>query len=256
MFLLERIIARIASSDYRDNFILKGGLLLSSIFGEDKRTTKDMDTTIKGIPLEKDVLIKILNKILSINLNDNAKFTIIGVEEIRDDDEYGGYRFNIEALFETIVAYLTIDITTGDKITPREVKYKYKSMFSDESYMIMSYPNETTIAEKFETIITKGESNTRGKDFYDLYMLMNLDIIKIDKDLLAEAITNTFKKRNGSNNLKLLFDIIEVIKLSEKLKLVWNNYRSQYYYAKDIEYKDIVKTLKIIIDLIIEKIKI
>lgn len=254
MFLFERIIARIASSDYCDNFILKGGLLLSSIFGEDKRTTKDMDTTIKGIPLKNDVLMKIIKKILDINLNDNAQFNIIGVEEIRDEDEYGGYRFNIEALFEEIVAYLTIDITTGDTITPREVKYKYRSMLSDESYMIMSYPNETSLAEKFETIITKGENNTRGKDFYDLYMLMNLDS-KIDEDLLVKAINNTFKQRNSSDNLKSLSNIIKIIEVSSKLELIWNNYRDQYYYVKDIKYKDIVNTLKIIADLLIEKIK-
>ena len=253
MFLFERIIARIVVSPYHDNFILKGGLLLASMIGEDKRTTKDMDATIKGLKVDEKLLNDIVNNILSINLNDETQFTIISLKEIIDNNEYGGFRFNIKVQYYTIVVYLAVDISIGDEITPKELKYRYKSMFSAESFLIMAYPPEAIMAEKFESIITKGENNTRAKDFYDIYMLLNDSKIIINNTIMILAINKTFQRRNTDNYLKSLNSIINDLKSSEMLLKTWNRYQNDHYYAYSINFKDIIINLEKIIYIINHK---
>lgn len=172
MYFFEHILERLSKSKYKHNIILKGGLLLSSIIGDDERTTKDMDATLKSLPLEKDNVIQIINDILSIDLEDGITFKIENVKDIRQENEYGGFKINILASMSTLKIFLAIELTTGDKITPREIEYKYISHFEDKTISILAYTIETVLAEKYQTIIVRDIYNTRMKDFYDIYILL------------------------------------------------------------------------------------
>ena len=230
-YMFERVIERISLSKYNDNFILKGGLLLSSIFGIDNRVTKDMDTLIKGIDVSKDNMVNVLNEILSLDINDGVKFDIVKVEDIREDDDYGGNRYYIVGRVDNTKVNLEIDIPTGDTITPRELKYKYPSMFQNKSYLISCYNNETIIAEKLETILRRGTFNSRMKDFYDVYIYFTRLNIDIDYNVLKEAIKNTFSKRNSLTYLEDYEKILDNMGNSEKLNEAWADYRRKNAYA-------------------------
>ena len=204
---------RIAKSKYKSNIILKGGLLLSSIIGEDLRTTKDMDATLKSISLDKQIVQKLFNEIFSININDNISFEIIGINDIRKEDEYGGFQLNILARLEKVKINLFVELTTGDIITPKEIKYKYKSKFEDKEIHIMAYTIETVIAEKFETMISRGIDNTRMKDYYDLFMLIGSDEKTFNDSILVKAIKKTFKSRKINFDINFIKDIFYVFEL-------------------------------------------
>ena len=243
-YMFEALLRRISVSKYKDKFIIKGGLLLSSIFGVDLRSTMDLDTTIKGIPLTKENLENVINEIISIDINDNIKMTLENIKDIRLEDEYSGFNVNINAEFDGLRTNLMIDVTTGDVITYKEVEYDYKTLFDDDTIKIMSYNYETIVAEKFETILSRNIDNTRMKDFYDLYMFVNLKWDKLNKKELIEAIHNTAKKRESINYIENANDYIKLIKEDEKLKELWNSYKANYDYAKDISYEDTINAIK------------
>lgn len=163
-FMFERILERISASDYRENFILKGGLLLSALFGIDNRTTRDMDATIKGLNISKEQMIKVLNEILNIDLKDGVKFKLVDVTDIREDDEYGGNKYHLIGKLENLKINLDIDISTGDKVIPKELEYSYSSLFEDKKILIYTYNIETIISEKIETVLRRGQYNSRMKD--------------------------------------------------------------------------------------------
>ena len=250
-FMFEALLKRISVSKYKNNFIIKGGLLLSSIFGVNLRSTMDLDSTIKGIYLDKETITNIVNEILEIDVNYNIKLEIENIKDIRLEEKYQGYNINIKANFDGIICYLMIDITTGDVITYKEIEYKYKTLFDDESINIMTYNFETIIAEKFETIISRNIDNTRMKDYYDLYMFVNLRWNEVDKKILKEAIINTTRKRGTENLIKNAKEYIELIENDNKLKSYWLNYQKNYDYAKNINFEDTIKAIKIIEDLFI-----
>ena len=246
--MFERILERISISKYNDNFILKGGLLLSAMFGVDNRTTKDMDTTIKGLDVSKENMIKVLNEILSINLNDGVKFDLINITDIREDDEYGGNKYHIVGRLQNIKVNLEIDISTGDKVTPRELKYKYPLLFNDKEIIINTYNYETILSEKIETILKRGIYNSRMKDFYDIYIF----IINFSKDINYDdficAMKNTFEKRDSFDVLKDYKTILSEIKDNKRLINLWNKYTSTRNYAKDIEFSKIIDLLDVFLD--------
>ena len=191
-FMFERILERISVSKYNDNFILKGGLLLTAMFGIDNRTTKDMDTTITGLNVEKEYMINVLNEILSINLNDGVKFDLINVTDIREDDEYGGNKYHIVGRLQNMKVNLEIDISTGDKVTPKELRYKYPLVFEDKQIIINSYNIETILSEKIETVLRRGIYNSRMKDYYDIYMFLTKMKAEINMNNFMLAMKNTF----------------------------------------------------------------
>ncbi len=195
MFFFEHILERLSKSKYNHNFILKGGLLLASIIGNDERTTKDMDATLKSIPLEKENIMAIMNEILNIEIDDGIKFKIEGIKDIRKESEYGSFKINVLAMMDNLKVYIAIELTTGDKITPREIEYNYQCIFEDKKIPILAYTVETIIAEKLETIVERDIYNTRMKDFYDIYILINNNREKIDFNNLTLAIQNTFENR-------------------------------------------------------------
>lgn len=247
-YMFERILERISVSEYRNNFILKGGLLLSAMFGVDNRTTKDMDTTIVGIDVSKEKMIKTLNQILSINLNDGVKFNVIDITDIREEDEYGGNKYHIVGRKDNLKVNLEIDVSTGDKVTPKELKYKFPLLFEDKTILINSYNIPTILSEKIETILRRGVFNSRMKDFYDVYYFLNNLNNEIDMNILKEALENTFTKRDSFKYLNDYDKIIISIKSSEKIKKVWKTYSNKYKYANNISIEKILDMLLELMD--------
>ena len=239
-YMFERILERISVSKYKDNFILKGGLLLSAMFGIDNRTTKDMDATITGMDVSKEKMVKVLNQILSIKLDDSVKFDVIDITDIREEDEYGGNKYHIVGKKENLKVNLEIDISTGDKVTPRELKYHYPLLFEDKTIIINSYNIETILSEKIETILRRGNYNSRMKDFYDVYFFLSKLKNEIDTNILREAVNNTFTKRDSLEYLSDYKKIINSIKNSEKIKKLWQNYSNKYKYANNISIEEIL----------------
>ncbi len=246
MFFFEHVLMRLEKSKYKDNIILKGGVLLSSIIGSDMRTTKDIDATLKSIPLNKESIRNIFEEILSIDIDDGFIFKIENIKDIRLESEYGGYRINVYGEFDKLKTHFFIEITTGDIITPREIKYKYNSIFEDKTINIMAYNLETIIAEKFESIISKNITTTRAKDFYDIYITTNY-IDNINKNTLVKAIERTFKHRNTKFDIEYIKDIFEIIKDSNILKELFNNYSKKLDYVKNVKFEDTIKALNNIV---------
>ena len=249
-FMFEALLKRISNSNYKDKFIIKGGLLLSSIFGVNLRSTMDLDTTIKGLPLNKSTITKVITEIINIDLKDNITFEIENIKDIREEDLYSGYNVNLKADFDGLKTNLMIDITTGDIITYKEVEFKYNTLFDNDTINIMTYNYETIIAEKFETIISRNIDNTRMKDYYDLYMFVSLKWNNINKETLRKAIINTSKNRETLSYIENVNDYINLIEDDSELKLLWNNYQKNYEYAKDISFEDTIKSIKIISEIV------
>ena len=249
-FMFEALLKRISKSKYKDKFIIKGGLLLSSIFGVNLRSTMDLDTTIKGIPLDRKIIIKVINEIISIDVEDNVKLNIENIKDIREEDLYSGFEVNLKAEFDGLKTNLMIDITTGDVITYEEIEFKYSTLFDNEIINIMTYNYETIIAEKFESIISRNIDNTRMKDYYDLYMFVHLKWNVINKQTLRKAIINTSKNRETLDYIDNSSKYIELISNDLRLKSLWNSYQNNYEYAKNILFEDTIKAIKIISDLI------
>ena len=250
-FMFEALLKRISNSVYKDKFIIKGGLLLSSIFGVNLRSTMDLDTTIKGLPLNKSTITKVITEIINIDLKDNITFEIENIKDIREEDLYSGYNVNLKADFDGLKTNLMIDITTGDIITYKEVEFKYNTLFDNDTINIMTYNYETIIAEKFESIISRNIDNTRMKDYYDLYMFVNLKWNDINKETLRKAIINTSKNRETLSYIENANEYINLIEDDSKLKSLWNNYQKNYEYAKDISFEDTIKSIKIISKIVI-----
>lgn len=255
MFFFEHVLMRLEKSEYKDNIILKGGVLLSSIIGNDLRTTKDIDATLKGLPLTIEMVEEIFKEILSIDIKDNVYFELVSIKDIRITDEYGGFRLNIKGTFYKIRTNFFIEITTGDIITPREIKYKYSSIFEDKKINIMAYTIETIIAEKFESIISKNITTTRAKDFYDLYMLIDNHKDEIDNGVLKRAVINTFNKRNTTYDINLFRETLEILESSDILKNVFMDYQSKLVYPQKVEYKKTIEALNEIVDILDEEPK-
>lgn len=243
-FMFERILERISLSEYKNNFILKGGLLLSAMFGVDNRTTKDMDVTIKGIDVYKDKMLNVLNEILSIDLKDGVKFDVIDITDIREDDEYGGNKYHIVARLQNMKVNLEIDISTGNEVTPRELKYKYPLLFENKSIIISSYNLETILSEKIETVLRRGKYNSRMKDYYDIYMFLTRLYKEIDFRIMNEALINTFKKRDSFTYLNDYEMILDSLKENKKINVLWNKYIAKNVFAKNIEFGEIVLLLE------------
>ncbi len=243
-FMMERLLERISISEYKDNFVLKGGFLIAAMLGIDLRSTLDMDTTIKGLPVTKENIEEILNEILSIDLGDNVTFNIKNINSIHDISEYEDFRVSLEAKFFTIKVNMKIDITTGDIIIPREVDYSFKLMFEERSIPIKAYNLNTILAEKIESILARNISNTRARDYYDVYMLTSFRKDDINIVDLRSAIIEKAKERNTLIYLDEKEKYIADIEESKDLQFIWDSYTKKYPYAQGIKFDDIIKKLK------------
>lgn len=243
-FMFERILERISFSKYSSNFILKGGLLLSAMLGIESRSTRDMDISIKGIDVSKNKMVNVLNEILSIDIKDNVKFEVIDITDIRADDEYGGNKYHIVGKLENLKVALEIDISTGDEITPKELKYEYLSLFEDKKIFIDSYNVETILAEKIETILRRGKFNARMKDYYDVYFFLTKLKDEIDISIFRQALNNTLTNRESFSYYDDYEQIFNDILTYSRINNNWNTYKRKNKYANNIDFIDIIETLR------------
>lgn len=242
-FMLERLLERVATSDYKDKIILKGGMLIASMIGISSRTTMDMDATVRGYPLSDEAIQNAFVEICSIPLNDDVILTLNSITPIRDEDEYGGFRLMINAKYETINTPLKVDITTGDIITPEAVRYTFHSSFEEKKIEIWAYNIETILAEKVETILRRSVLNTRPRDFYDVYILMKTHQRTIDKDIFIAALNATAQKRSSLPALNDQRKILQAIQSDSSMRQRWNLYCRENYYANSIEFDEVINSL-------------
>lgn len=247
-YMLERFLERISLSSYRDNFIIKGGFLIASMVGLDSRATMDMDATIKGYPVNEETIRKMIEEVMTISVNDNIKFMFRSIGEIREGDEYTGYRVALDAVYEKMAVPLKLDITTGDKITPKEIEYDYRLMFEDRTIRVLAYNLPTILAEKLETVISRGDQNTRPRDYYDIYILTKLQSDNISLDSLRLALRATAERRGSVEIIKQYRIIMQVVKSNDVMNYQWNNYRENFEYADGIEFEETCDVVLAIMD--------
>lgn len=250
-FMLERLLERISVSKYQQYFILKGGFLIAAMVGLDIRATMDMDATIKGFPVNEQTVRKMFEEICKIELADNVTFSFRSIGEIREGVEYTGYRVSMSANYPPMAVPLKVDITTGDRITPREMEYRFKLLLEDRSISVLAYNLETIMAEKLETVITRGDQNTRPRDYYDIYMLAKLQSSNIEINTLKAALNATVEKRDSAAVVKDYHEIIDSVRCSEVMQNQWKNYQKDFEYAADIVFEDVCDLVMQLMDGII-----
>lgn len=233
-YLLERILERVSVSKYNNKIILKGGLLIASMFGLDKRATMDMDATIKGAEVSRENTLAMFQEIVKIDVGDEFTFCILGITSIRPNDDYSGFRISLTGDYPPMSIPIKLDITTGDKITPKEIQYQYSLMFEDKTIEVLAYTAETILAEKLETVLSRGTQNTRPRDFYDIYIFEKLYKEKVNCDILSEAIIATSAKRGTTESVRDWIKILKAIQSSEVMQDRWRRYQREIAYAKGI----------------------
>ena len=242
-YMFERFLDRLSKSEYRSKFVIKGGILISALVGLDTRTTMDLDITLRNLPLTEEDIINAINNICSIEVYDGVTFTYISIGPIRKDDEYGGYRLKFNASFGSIVTPLSIDISTGDVITPNPIEYDYPTMFeSDDSISLYGYNLETVLAEKLHAIISRGELSTRPRDYYDVYVLTKTH--RFNKNVFKQAFIATLEHRDNISLLDKINDTLKQIESSSILEQQWDKYRNTFSYSSNIPFIDTVEAVK------------
>lgn len=242
-YMFERLLVRLAASAYKEKFVLKGGMLVAAIVGLDNRATMDLDTTLKNLPLTPEAIRIALEEICAVPSDDGVTFELGTISPIREDDIYGGYRVALNAKFETLLTPLSIDVSTGDAITPHAVPYQFAEIFDEEkSYELWAYNIETVMAEKVETILRRSVFNTRPRDFYDAYILASTQ--KFDKHVFTQALRATAAHRGTTEQIADVLGILRNIEESPQLRAMWEKYRKQFAYAQDITYEQILDAVR------------
>ena len=251
IYLMERLLERVSLSRYRDNFVLKGGILVSSLVGVDMRSTMDIDTTVKSLPLNKSAMQKILEEIMAIGLEDGVLFRITKVQDIMEGHEYEGVRFMIDCTMDKLKQTIKMDISTGDEITPKAIAHELPLIIEDRTIELWAYNLETLLAEKLDTIMVRAEANTRMRDFYDIHVLLEQDAVTIDRDTMKAAFYATCNKRGSIELIGTIDDVINKIADDETMRQLWNNYRKTNYYVGALEWEEVIgsaRKLRIMIE--------
>ena len=247
-YMYDRFVERLSKSKYKDNFILKGGFYLSRLFGIDNRSTMDIDTSIRNTKFTEENIVKMITEIINIDVNDNVKFKIEKIDSIRDEDEYGGLRVTIDFNLENIKDKFHIDIATGDPIHPGPDDFSYESLIGNDVYKVWSYNLETVLSEKIETILSKLETSSRMKDYYDIYLIHKFKFNKINKAKFRGATLKTFEKRGFNSDL---ITNLNIVKDSTILREKWTSYARKNGYATDINFDETIKCLEEFIDMLV-----
>jgi predicted nucleotidyltransferase component of viral defense system len=242
-YMMERLLERISLSPYKRNFILKGGFLIAAIVRLDTRATIDLDTTIKGFDLTHETIRKIFGEVCAVKVDDDVTFTVVRTTNIREGDDYPGLRVALTANYPPLAVPLTVDVTTGDKITPREAEYSFRLMFDDRSISVLAYNLETILAEKLETVLSRNITNTRPRDFYDVHILYTLRGFECDMSVLKQALEKTASKRGSLSVLGRYKAIVGDIRINPQMKGFWEKYREEFEYAKDITFDDVCNSI-------------
>ena len=251
-YMMERFLERISLSEYKNQFILKGGMLVAAMVGLDARATMDLDATIKGTNVSVEDVEMIISQIISIPLNDGVSFRIKRISEIMEEADYPGVRVSMETKFDGVITPLKIDISTGDIITPREIKYKFNLMLENRTIEVWAYNLETVLAEKLETVISRNVTNTRMRDFYDIYILQKLYGEQLSKDVLRDALVATAKKRETLEQIETedIDEVFDEIQSSSVMENLWKAYQRNYSYSADIPWHTIMKSIRTLYEII------
>ena len=251
-YMMERFLERISLSEYKNQFILKGGMLVAAMVGLDARATMDLDATIKGTNVSVEDVEMIISQIISIPLDDGVSFRVKRISEIMEEADYHGVRVSMETKFDGVITPLKIDISTGDVITPREIKYKFNLMLEDRTIEVWAYNLETVLAEKLETVVSRNVTNTRMRDFYDIYILQKLYGEQLSKDVLRDALVATAKKRETLEQIETedIDEVFDEIQSSSVMENLWKAYQRNYSYSADIPWHIIMKSIRTLYELI------
>ena len=248
IYMMERFLERLAQSEYRDNFIIKGGILVTAMIGVAHRSTMDIDTSMKNLNLSAEDALRVVNQVKDIDLDDGVSFEVKDVSNIMDEMEYPGIRVTMNANVGRLITPLKIDISTGDVITPRAIEFNYDLLLEDRSISLWSYNLETILAEKLQTVLARGILNTRMRDFYDIRMLLDTYEDKVNKAVLKDAFAATCKKRGTDNLQEQAEEIIKIIEADEQLQVLWGAYQKKYSYAADIDYASVISGVRKLMD--------
>lgn len=248
IYMMERFLERLAQSEYRDNFIIKGGILVTAMIGVAHRSTMDIDTSMKNLNLSAEDALRVVNQVKDIDLDDGVSFDVKDVSNIMDEMEYPGIRVTMNANVGRLITPLKIDISTGDVITPRAIEFNYDLLLEDRSISLWSYNLETILAEKLQTVLARGILNTRMRDFYDIRMLLDTYEDKVNKAVLKDAFAATCKKRGTDNLQEQAEEIIKIIEADEQLQVLWRAYQKKYSYAADIDYASVISGVRKLMD--------
>lgn len=248
IYMMERFLERLAQSEYRDNFIIKGGILVTAMIGVAHRSTMDIDTSMKNLNLSAEDALRVVNQVKDIDLDDGVSFEVKDVSNIMDEMEYPGIRVTMNANVGRLITPLKIDISTGDVITPRAIEFNYDLLLEDRSISLWSYNLETILAEKLQTVLARGILNTRMRDFYDIRMLLDTYEDKVNKAVLKDAFAATCKKRGTDNLQEQAEEIIKIIEADEQLQVLWRAYQKKYSYAADIDYASVIRGVRKLMD--------
>lgn len=244
IYMMERFLERLARSEYRDNFIIKGGILVTAMIGVAHRSTMDIDTSMKNLNLSAEDALQVVNQVKDIDLDDGVSFEVKDVSNIMDEMEYPGIRVTMNANVGRLITPLKIDISTGDVITPRAIEFNYDLLLEDRSISLWSYNLETILAEKLQTVLARGILNTRMRDFYDIRMLLDTYEDKVNKAVLKDAFAATCKKRGTDHLQEQAEEIIKIIEADEQLQVLWRAYQKKYSYAADIDYASVISGVR------------
>ena len=248
IYMMERFLERLAQSEYRDNFIIKGGILVTAMIGVAHRSTMDIDTSMKNLNLSADDALQVVNQVKDIDLDDGVSFEVKDVSNIMDEMEYPGIRVTMNANVGRLITPLKIDISTGDVITPRAIEFNYDLLLEDRSISLWSYNLETILAEKLQTVLARGILNTRMRDFYDIRMLLDTYEDKVNKAVLKDAFAATCKKRGTDHLQEQAEEIIKIIEADEQLQVLWRAYQKKYSYAAEIDYTSVISGVRKLMD--------
>lgn len=248
IYMMERFLERLAQSEYRDNFIIKGGILVTAMIGVAHRSTMDIDTSMKNLNLSAEDALQVVNQVKDIDLDDGVSFEVKDVSNIMDEMEYPGIRVTMNANVGRLITPLKIDISTGDVITPRAIEFNYDLLLEDRSISLWSYNLETILAEKLQTVLARGILNTRMRDFYDIRMLLDTYEDKVNKAVLKDAFAATCKKRGTDHLQEQAEEIIKIIEANEQLQVLWRAYQKKYSYAADIDYASVISGVRKLMD--------
>ena len=248
IYMMERFLERLAQSEYRDNFIIKGGILVTAMIGVAHRSTMDIDTSMKNLNLSAEDALRVVNQVKDIDLDDGVSFEVKDVSNIMDEMEYPGIRVTMNANVGRLITPLKIDISTGDVITPRAIEFNYDLLLEDRSISLWSYNLETILAEKLQTVLARGILNTRMRDFYDIRMLLDTYEDKVNKVVLKDAFAATCNKRGTDHLQEQAEEIIKIIEADEQLQVLWRAYQKKYSYAAEIDYASVISGVKKLMD--------
>jgi len=241
--MFERFLERLSKSEYRDKFVIKGGMLISALVGLDTRATMDLDATLRKLALTEEKVIEAVEKICAVEIPDGISFRINSVSPIRKDDVYGGYRVKLEALFKDIVTPLSIDVSTGDVITPEAVEYEIGGIMDDTVRIkVWGYNIETALAEKVETILSRDVLNTRPRDYYDVYILTKEQ--EYDPAIFKDALRATAEHRGTWERIENWEPILDRLVDNDDLRNLWEKYRREFYYARNITFEETIEAAR------------